>query len=256
LNNLLANALKFTTEGQVKCEATWDELSGLRLAVRDTGEGIPKADLERILLPFEQSTKEELRVANEGVGLGLAITKRLIELQQGEFQVESTLGEGSTFVVLLPLGVPKGDEGWWSPDRGEHGQNSPSQCLKPDAPVLVVDDNELNVLVARRMLENWGYAVEVASSADEAEAQMTESLPFLVLLDIHMPGRSGDEAARAWRSSDQPWASLPIIALTADAEASTKQLAQSAGMNDLVVKPFNPAHLRSLVELYAGAGVA
>ena len=256
LNNLLANALKFTTAGQVKCEATWDEISGLRLAVRDTGEGIPKADLERILLPFEQSTKEELRVANEGVGLGLAITKRLIELQQGEFQVESTLGEGSTFVVLLPLGVPKGDEGWWSPDRGEHGQNGPSQRPKPDAPVLVVDDNELNVLVARRMLENWGYAVEVASSADEAEAQMTESLPFLVLLDIHMPGRSGDEAARAWRSSDAPWASLPIIALTADAEASTKQLAQQAGMNDVVVKPFNPAHLRSLVELYAGAGGA
>ena len=256
LNNLLANALKFTTAGQVKCEATWDEISGLRLAVRDTGEGIPKADLERILLPFEQSTKEELRVANEGVGLGLAITKRLIELQQGEFQVESTLGEGSTFVVLLPLGVPKGDEGWWSPDRGEHGQNGPSQRPKPDAPVLVVDDNELNVLVARRMLENWGYAVEVASSADEAEAQMTESLPFLVLLDIHMPGRSGDEAARAWRSSDAPWASLPIIALTADAEASTKQLAQQAGMNDVIVKPFNPAHLRSLVELYAGAGDA
>ena len=256
LNNLLANALKFTTAGQVKCEATWDEISGLRLAVRDTGEGIPKADLERILLPFEQSTKEELRVANEGVGLGLAITKRLIELQQGEFQVESTLGEGSTFVVLLPLGVPKGDEGWWSPDRGEHGQNGPSQRPKPDAPVLVVDDNELNVLVARRMLENWGYAVEVASSADEAEAQMTESLPFLVLLDIHMPGRSGDEAARAWRSSDAPWASLPIIALTADAEASTKQLAQQAGMNDVIVKPFNPAHLRSLVELYAGAGGA
>lgn len=256
LNNLLANALKFTTAGQVKCEATWDEISGLRLAVRDTGEGIPKADLERILLPFEQSTKEELRVANEGVGLGLAITKRLIELQQGEFQVESTLGEGSTFVVLLPLGVPKGDEGWWSPDRGEHGQNGPSQRPKPDAPVLVVDDNELNVLVARRMLENWGYAVEVASSADEAEAQMTESLPFLVLLDIHMPGGSGDEAARAWRSSDAPWASLPIIALTADAEASTKQLAQQAGMNDVIVKPFNPAHLRSLVELYAGAGGA
>ena len=256
LNNLLANALKFTTAGQVKCEATWDEISGLRLAVRDTGEGIPKADLERILLPFEQSTKEELRVANEGVGLGLAITKRLIELQQGEFQVESTLGEGSTFVVLLPLGVPKGDEGWWSPDRGEHGQNGPSQRPKPDAPVLVVDDNELNVLVARRMLENWGYAVEVASSADEAEAQMTESLPFLVLLDIHMPGRSGDEAARAWRSNDAPWASLPIIALTADAEASTKQLAQQAGMNDVIVKPFNPAHLRSLVELYAGAGGA
>ena len=256
LNNLLANALKFTTEGQVQCEATWDEGSGLRLAVRDTGAGIPQADLERILLPFEQSTKEELRVANEGVGLGLAITKRLIELQQGEFQVESTPGEGSTFVVCLPLGVPEGDEGWWSPDQGEEGHTPSAQRPKPSAPVLVVDDNELNVLVARRMLENWGYAVEVASSADEAEAQMAATLPFLVLLDIHMPGRSGDEAAQAWRSSDQPWASLPIIALTADAEAGTKQLAQRAGMNDVVVKPFNPAHLRSLVELYAGAGGA
>ena len=254
LNNLLANALKFTSEGEVRCDATWEATSGLRLAVRDTGAGIPKADLERILLPFEQSTKEELRAANEGVGLGLAITKRLIELQQGEFQVESTLGEGSTFVVRLPLGVPEGDEGWWSPDQGEDGQIKPSEPPKPDAPVLVVDDNELNVLVARRMLEHWGYAVLVASSADEAEAQMAKTLPFLILLDVHMPGRSGDEAARAWRSSDQPWASLPIVALTADAEIGTKERAQHAGMNDVVVKPFNPAHLRSLVELYAGAG--
>jgi signal transduction histidine kinase len=257
LNNLLANALKFTTEGDVRCDVTWEATSGLRLAVRDTGAGIPKADLERILLPFEQCAKEELRAANEGVGLGLAITKRLIELQQGEFEVESTLGEGSTFVVHLPLGVPEGDEGWWSPDQGEHGQTKPSKPPKPpkpDAPVLVVDDNELNVLVARRMLEHWGYAVLVASSADEAEAQMAKTLPFLILLDVHMPDRSGDEAARAWRSSDQPWASLPIIALTADAEMGTRERAQRAGMNDVVVKPFNPAHLRSLVELYAGAG--
>ena len=256
LNNLLANALKFTTGGEVRCEASWNETTGLLLAVRDTGAGIPQADLERILLPFEQSTKEELRVANEGVGLGLAITKRLIELQRGEFRVESTLGEGSTFEVRLPLGMPEGDEGWWSPDQGEEGQTPSAQRPKPDAPVLVVDDNELNVLVAQRMLENWGYAVEVASSADEAEARMAQTLPFLVLLDVHMPGRSGDEAARAWRSSDASWASLPIIALTADAEASTKQLAQQAGMNDVIVKPFNPAHLRSLVELYAGAGGA
>lgn len=254
LNNLLANALKFTTEGEVRCDATWEATSGLRLAVRDTGAGIPKADLERILLPFEQCNKEELRAANEGVGLGLAITKRLIELQQGEFEVESTLGEGSTFVVRLPFGVPEGDEEWWSQDQGEDGQIKPCKPPKPDDPVLVVDDNELNVLVARRMLENWGYAVMVASSADEAEAQMAKTLPFLVLLDVHMPGRSGDEAARAWRSSDQPWASLPIIALTADAEIGTKERARRAGMNDVVVKPFNPAHLRSLVELYAGAG--
>ena len=96
----------------------------------------------------------------------------------------------------------------------------------------------------------------VASSADEAEAQMAKTLPFLILLDVHMPGRSGDEAARVWRSSDQPWASLPIVALTADAEMGTRERAQRAGMNDVVVKPFNPAHLRSLVELYAGAGVA
>ena len=254
LNNLLANALKFTSEGEVRCDATWEATSGLRLAVRDTGAGIPKADLERILLPFEQCTKEELRAANEGVGLGLAITKRLIELQQGEFEVESTLGEGSTFVVRLPFGVPEGDEEWWSLDKGEDGQIKPSKPPKPDAPVLVVDDNELNVLVARRMLEHWGYAVLVASSADEAEAQMAKTLPFLILLDVHMPGRSGDEAARAWRSSDQPWASLPIVALTADAEIGTKERAQRAGMNDVVVKPFNPAHLRSLVELHAGAG--
>ena len=115
----------------------------------------------------------------------------------------------------------------------------------PDAPVLIVDDNELNVLVARRMVANWGYEVITASNADEAEAQLAQARPFLVLLDIHMPGRDGFEAARDWKQPSSTWCQIPIVGLTADAESHTRMKALESGMDDVVVKPFNPPHLRA-----------
>ena len=123
--------------------------------------------------------------------------------------------------------------------------------LIPDAPVLIVDDNELNVLVARRMVANWGYDVITASNADEAEALLAQSSPFLVLLDIHMPGRDGFEAARDWKQPSSPWRQMPIVGLTADAETMTRDRSLGAGMDDVVVKPFNPPHLRSVLERFS-----
>ena len=135
---------------------------------------------------------------------------------------------------------------------GERRAVRQASVAVPEAPVLIVDDNELNVLVARRMVEKWGYAVFTAADADEAEAQMRERRPFLVLLDIHMPGRDGFQATREWKGSESEWKDIPIVGLTADAETRTRKMALDAGMGDVVVKPFNPPHLRSVLEHWAG----
>ncbi len=252
LNNLLANAMKFTKNGEVRCSISWSAET-LELSVEDSGAGIPKEDLDRILQPFEQSSRREINVANEGVGLGLAITQRLVELHGGALTVHSELGKGSTFKVSLPLEAPTGEEGWWRPESSEANllNSSGKEVLLPEEPVLIVDDNELNVLVARRMLEKWGYQVVTAVDAEQAELRLEEQTPFMILLDIHMPGRNGFEATEAWRGGGSPWSRTPIVGLTADAEMATKRKALDAGMNDVVIKPFNPPHLRSLLELYA-----
>ncbi|MEC8401323.1 MAG: ATP-binding protein [Bacteroidota bacterium] len=243
-NNLLANALKFTTEGSITCSVNW-ETEGMVFQVADTGLGIADEDLGRILEPFEQARNAPVNVSNQGVGLGLAITKKLVTLHGGVMDVQSTLGEGTTFVIRLPLDVAEDEL-----ELSANQVSSAGTVTIPTAPVLIVDDNELNVLVASRMVTNWGYEVLTASDVDEAEAQMKVTLPFLVLLDIHMPGRDGFEAAQEWRASDRAWNALPIVGLTADAETRTRMRALDAGMNDVVVKPFNPPHLRSVIERF------
>jgi CheY-like chemotaxis protein len=215
------------------------------MEVTDSGKGIAAEDMERILEPFEQANRREINVSNEGVGLGLAITKRLIDLHGGRLHVESELGEGTSFTVFLPLEVGRQGE-----EKGAIGV-PPAELVLPDAPVLIVDDNELNVLVAKRMVINWGYDVVTASDAEEAEGLLLSEKPFLVLLDIHMPGKDGFQAARDWRNRGAEWEGLGIVGLTADAETRTRDMALESGMDNVVVKPFNPPHLRSVIEQFA-----
>ena len=244
LNNLIANALKFTSGGKVTCSIEWHG-GELQMRVSDTGTGISPEDLERILEPFEQAHTVDVNVTNQGVGLGLAITKRLVGLHGGHMEVSSVMGEGTTFVITLNL-----KEGEIKEAPVANGADG-TPAVIPKAPVLIVDDNDLNILVAQRMLSNWGYAVVTAKDSDEAEVMLRETAPFMVLLDIHMPGRNGFEAARDWREADQGWSELPIVGLTADAENRTRTTALESGMNDVVVKPFNPPHMRSILERYA-----
>ena len=249
LNNLITNALKFTSDGEIRCHVAW-ESERLQVAVRDTGKGISPSDLERILEPFEQANRESMvNTANQGVGLGLAITKKLVGLHGGTLSVTSTLGEGTTFRFALPLQLTDA----LAADQEIQGE-SPDRPLIPEAPVLIVDDNELNVLVARRMVANWGYEVITASNAEEAEDHLAQASPSLVLLDIHMPGRDGFEAARDWKQPSSAWCQIPLVGLTADAESRTRMKALEAGMDDVVVKPFNPPHLRAVLERFSAQG--
>jgi len=244
VNNLVANALKFTTDGSIDCRASWQN-GLLTLAVQDTGKGIAEGDLGRILEPFEQANKADLNVSNDGVGLGLAITKKLCDLHGGAIRVQSELGRGTTFEIQLPLETSS------SLNQSSDTAETDTTFMLPDAPVLVVDDNELNVLVAHRMISNWGYDVVTAKNVDEAEDQLKAHGPFVVLLDIHMPGRDGFQATKDWRKATCPWKDISIVGLTADAESHTRQSALESGMDDVVVKPFNPPHLRSVLEQHA-----
>lgn len=243
LNNLLANAIKFTSDGTIECRVEWQE-GHVVLEVKDTGKGIAAEDLERIMEPFEQANREQvLNAAQQGVGLGLAITQKLIGLHGGKLEVASVLNEGTTFRCTLPMALADEVE---NPGQDHHELVERPEI--PDLPVLIVDDNELNVLVAQRMVENWGYDVLTASSAAEADALMAATLPFLVLLDVHMPECDGLQAARLWKAG--VCRTIPIVGLTADAESHTRQEALEAGMADVVVKPFNPPHLRSVIERF------
>ena len=243
VNNLIANALKFTSNGDIVCRIGWND-GQLDMHVRDTGRGIAEADLERILAPFEQAGKSTINVTNQGVGLGLAITQKLVELHGGTLKVESELGKGSTFFISLPL--QEGEITVATPST----LDEPRRALIPEAPVLIVDDNELNVLVAKRLVSNWGYDVVSANGVEQAEMHLRSAQPFLVLLDIHMPDTDGFQATKTWRSSSEAWSSIPIVGLTADAESKTRIQALEVGMNDVVVKPFNPPHLRSVIERF------
>ena len=243
VNNLISNALKFTSNGDIVCRIGWND-GQLDMHVRDTGRGIAEADLERILAPFEQAGKSTINVTNQGVGLGLAITQKLVELHGGTLKVESELGKGSTFFISLPL--QEGEITVAAPST----LDEPRRALIPEAPVLIVDDNELNVLVAKRLVSNWGYDVVSANGVEQAEMHLRSAQPFLVLLDIHMPDTDGFQATKTWRNSSEAWSSIPIVGLTADAESKTRTQALEVGMNDVVVKPFNPPHLRSVIERF------
>ena len=243
VNNLISNALKFTSNGDIVCRIGWND-GQLDMHVRDTGRGIAEADLERILAPFEQAGKSTINVTNQGVGLGLAITQKLVELHGGTLKVESELGKGSTFFISLPL--QEGEITVATPST----LDEPRRALIPEAPVLIVDDNELNVLVAKRLVSNWGYDVVSANGVEQAEMHLRSAQPFLVLLDIHMPDTDGFQATKTWRGSSEAWSSIPIVGLTADAESKTRTQALEVGMNDVVVKPFNPPHLRSVIERF------
>ena len=246
LNNLISNALKFTIGGEIRCNVAWESRQ-LVVEVVDSGEGIAEQDLERILEPFEQANRADfVNTGNRGVGLGLAITKKLVNLHGGEIGVKSALGKGTTFRFTLPLELSEKVKASAKPERV-----TSMRPMIPEAPVLIVDDNELNVLVAKRMLSNWGYEVITAYSVNEADLLLAQTTPFIILLDIHMPDRDGFEAAQAWKQPSSDCCAIPIVGLTADAESRTRTKALDAGMEDVVVKPFSPAHLRSLIERFS-----
>ncbi len=267
LNNFLSNAIKFTSQGKVilrvkSLAAQAGDGGGLRLEIADTGPGIPAEAKERLFNRFTQADGSVKRRYG-GIGLGLSICKQLALLMNGSIGVESEPGYGSVFWVEIPLpmghapdlpdaqpGVPAGAE-----TPAGHTRAAASNDDEPErfsGLVLVVEDNALNRLVARRLLEDVGLRVETAGNGRlgvERLAEQALDKVDLVLMDMHMPEMGGLEATKAIRAA--AWGQqVPIVAVTAAAYEEDRARALSAGMNDFLVKPLRESDVRAILRQF------
>jgi CheY-like chemotaxis protein/nitrogen-specific signal transduction histidine kinase len=260
LVNLLSNAAKFTGNGgcvglEVKGDAGRREA---RFTVWDTGIGISPDGLRALFRPFVQ-LDAGLSRSQEGTGLGLVLVKRLTELHGGSLQVESVLGEGSRFSVVLPW-VPAEDPqarpGGASPGGTIAGYTrDESPALTNSGPrILMVDDNPMSVRAVKDFLGFKGYSVDVAGDGKEGLARAEAICPDLILIDIQMPGLDGLEVIRRLRRLPQ-LSDTPIVALTAMAMRGDRELVLAAGASAYVSKPATLTELDGLIrELLAREG--
>lgn len=236
LLNLLGNAIKFTERGSVTLAAeVADESAGevtLRIAVTDTGIGIPPEARARLFQRFSQ-VDSTIGRRYGGTGLGLAICRELATRMGGEIGVESAPGQGSTFWVTAKFGRA-------APSTLDTPVN-PAPVLRPDRPtrLLVVDDNPVNRDLAELILTQAGYTIDLATDGTVAvEAVAIESYD-LVLMDVNMPEMDGIEATRRIRRLSEPQSRTPIVALTASAGVEEIEQCQAAGMSGHIAKPFD-----------------
>ncbi|MEO9966283.1 MAG: ATP-binding protein [Reichenbachiella sp.] len=239
ITNLVGNAIKFTKDGSVTVSLIVDSLTdtevGIDCLVTDTGIGIPQEKLSKIFDTFSQGDSEITRKFG-GTGLGLTITKQLIELQGGTISVESEFGRGSTFRFAL---VYKLD----TVKKARTEENHGAQDFK-EIEILVVEDIPVNQVVAERFLNEWGAKADLADHGAMAVEMVQKKDYDLILMDLQMPIMDGYEATRKIRDLDEAkYRKLPIVALTASAMIDVKEGLFNAGMNDLVLKPINPSEL-------------
>jgi PAS domain S-box-containing protein len=242
LSKLLSNAVKFTAEGgDIGLSAALIEDRGeeclVRFEVSDTGVGIPPEAQERLWDVFEQEDNSITR-KHGGMGLGLPLTRRLVELMKGSIRLESVPGKGSRFICEVRLGCER-----VLPDAELPAGELPDADLPvipdlKDLRFLVVDDVNINREVLFALLEEAGAAYDGANNGADAISMFSQTKYDMVLMDLHMPVMNGFDAARAIRGSGQPWANTtPIISVSADTSADLHSKCLAAGINGHIAKP-------------------
>lgn len=245
LNNLLGNSVKFTEKGYVRLdiETIFEQHNTIELkfSIKDTGSGIQESKLESIFESFSQASSDTTRKYG-GTGLGLTISRHLINLQGGNIGVSSKLNEGSTFYFSLRFG--KGKPIKKRVQKPVDEREPPLEGMH----VLVAEDNLFNTKVLTRFLEIWGITYEVAEDGLEALEKLKEQDFDLVLMDLHMPRMDGYEATKQIREMKK---NVMIVALTASASIGSKEEMVEKGFDDYAVKPINPKELyKKLSEIY------
>ena len=241
LSNLISNAIKFTAKGGVTVEIT-RTADQLRFAIQDTGPGINTAGLAKLFQPFEQVDQSITRKFG-GTGLGLAIVKRLCELMEGTVGVTSQPGIGSRFTLTLPAIPATGD----TPTTSQVSPAALDINLQGKR-ILLVEDNQVNRMVAKGHLKKFDVIIEEAENGQECLEQLAQSQFDLVLLDIHMPVMDGIETIKRIRQTTEPWHKIPVIALTADAMRDDRKRLLDLGMNGYASKPINRAALKHEIQ--------
>jgi len=251
ITNLVHNAIKFTKEGYVLLSLRVDEIKAaeitVTICVKDTGIGIP---YEKQQVIFEQFTQADSSTSRSfgGTGLGLAISKSILELQGSRLQLKSIPGKGSEFYFTQTFPA--------LPEKKRQDRPAMQSALDDSGDlkgvsVLLVEDNEMNVFVAKSFLQKWGAEIDVAENGVEALEKIDPKRHNIVLMDMHMPEMDGYEAAKKLREMG---VTIPIIALTASVPKKNEEdKIAAAGMNDIIIKPFDPQDLlRKLLHYLKG----
>ena len=245
LINIIGNAVKFTDAGNIKLKLDLVKANNhsilVRFEIADTGIGIAEDKIAAIFDIYTQASSDTTRKYG-GTGLGLAITKRLVELHNSAIYVSSELGKGTTFSFTIEF------------DRSAQLEIKMPAASNPtslNSTILVVDDNEINRLLAGKVLGMWGVKVDFAENGAIA-LKKVQLLPYdLVLMDLNMPVMGGMDAARAIRKLHGDYfRTLPIIALTASILSNELEKVYESGMNDYVMKPFVPSELFNKIQSY------
>lgn len=254
LTNLLSNAYKFTENGgmitvTVAEKVTENDSSEVFFSVRDTGVGIPESDMERIFGSFEQVLSKS-RNNQQGTGLGLTISKSLVQLMGGVLKVQSEVGAGSEFFFILTLPVYTGE----ITEELEDTTLPQEHDLLQGKSILLAEDNALNAEIAVALLEMQGVIVECVENGQQAVERFA-SQPLgaydLILMDLQMPVKNGLEAAMEIRALDRADAQkIPIIAMTANTMQEDREKARGVGMNGFIPKPFDVEQLYKSVECF------
>jgi signal transduction histidine kinase/ActR/RegA family two-component response regulator len=249
LNNLLSNAVKFTNSGSVRITAEYSA-GVVTIKVSDTGIGMSKEGLRKIFSPFSQADTQTTRLYG-GTGLGLTLCRQLVERMQGEIKVDSKEHQGTRFTVTLPLPVH-------SHQRSDHSHRLPERPKVPEGSepaqdslrILLVEDNEVNQMVACTLLKKMGHQVDIAENGIVAIKALEQEHFDLVLMDCQMPVMDGYETTRSIRKHPE-WKNLPIIAVTANVMQGDRADCFACGMNDYITKPYNRTQLSEAITRWA-----
>jgi CheY-like chemotaxis protein len=241
LINLSNNAIKFTQRGQITIKIAllshYNEQFILKFTVSDSGIGMTKEQMSRLFQPFNQADNSTTRIYG-GTGLGLAICRKLVNLMKGDIKVDSEFENGSSFIFTVPFIVNNKIENL--PDK------KPEQETHVDfngANLLLVEDSEMNQIVAKELLERANFNVFIANNGEEGIDAIQCKKFDIVLMDMQMPVMDGCMATREIRK-DPRNADLPIISMTANVMKADRQKCLDAGMNDHISKPIDPKLLQ------------
>jgi CheY-like chemotaxis protein/anti-sigma regulatory factor (Ser/Thr protein kinase) len=237
--NLISNALKFTKNGQVTISANLarsnESKQFITFCVKDTGVGIAKADQEEIFEKFVQIERNEEDY--QGTGLGLAIVKNLVEIFGGKIELESQEGKGTSFFFTIPFEIKE-------QEVAKKASDILPSISQADYHVLVVEDNKINQIVTRKILEKNNFKCTVVDDGYTALDVLQSQNIAIVLMDINMPIINGYETTKLIRSKGF---TLPIVALTAFDKQEVESKAISSGMNDVIIKPFDKEKLFQII---------